>query len=131
MMSRSPDGRGEPELGPLKVAWESSVRSGGDVVVDAGIPWGFGFRCFGGGGCCPLSAVASAPSAIVGASGMEPVPGGSGCSSSSMSGRFFRSYSGSTYGGNLPTSLIAPINHLLRFGIVERKESWYFIEHWG
>ncbi len=35
-MSWSPDGRGEPELGPLEVAWESFVRLGRDpnVVVD-------------------------------------------------------------------------------------------------
>ena len=131
MMSWSPDGRGEPELGPLEGAWESSVRLGRDVVVDAAGPCGFGFRCFGGGGCCPLSAVAPAPSAIVGASGMEPVPGGSGYSSSSMSGRFSGSYSGSTDGGNQPTNLIAPISHLMRYGIVEREKSWCFIEHWG
>jgi len=132
MISWNPaDKIGELELGPMEVAWESSVRSGRDVVVDVAGPWGFGFRCFGGGGSCPVYAVAPASSDVVGASGMEPVPGESGYSSSSMSGRFSGSYSGSTNGGNLPTSLIAPITHLVRYGIVERKESWCFIEHWG
>jgi hypothetical protein len=93
------------------------------VVVDAAGPEGFGFPCFGGGGCCSRSAVAPAPFIVVGASGMEPAQGGSGDSSSSMSGRFSGSYSGIADGGNLPTSLIAPIGHLMRFGIAERKES--------
>ena len=55
IMSWSPDGRGEPELGPLEVAWEFSVRSVRDpnVVVDASGPWGSGFRCFDGGGSRP------------------------------------------------------------------------------
>ena len=66
------------------------------MVVDAAGPEGFGFRCFGGGGYCSLSAVAPAPSDVVGSSGMEPVLGGSGDSSSSMSERFCGSYSGST-----------------------------------
>jgi len=76
MMSWSPNGRGEPELGPLEAAWKSSVRSGRDpnVVVDVAGPWGLGLRCFVGGGCCPLSAVAPAPSVVVGASEIEPVP---------------------------------------------------------
>ncbi len=125
MMSWSPDGRAEPELCSLEAAWKSSVRSGRDpnVVVDVVGPEGLGFKCFGEGGCCSLSAVAPAPSAVVGASGMEPAPGGSGDSSSSMSGRFSGSYSGSVYGGNLPTSLIAPISHLVRSRIVERNKS--------
>ena len=127
IMSWSPDGRGEPELGPLEMAWEFSVRSGRDpnVVVDAAGP------CFDGGGSRPLSAVAPAPSAVVGASEIEPCPGGRGNSSSSMSGRFSWSDSRSGTGGNLPTSLIATINHLVRSEIVEQKESWCFIEHWG
>ena len=33
MMSWSSDGRDEPELGPLEVAWEPSVRSGQDPNV--------------------------------------------------------------------------------------------------
>ncbi len=137
MMSWSPDGRGEQDPGPLKVAWESSVRSGRDpnVVIDAAGPEGFGFRCFGcgggEGGRCSLSAVAPAPAAVVGAREMEPAPGGSDDFSSSMSGRSFGSYSGSVDGGNLPTSLIAPISHLVLSRIVERKENWCFIEHWG
>jgi hypothetical protein len=79
------------------------------MVVDTAGPWGFGFRCFGGGGCCSLSAVALAPSDVVGASRMEPAPRESGDSSSSMSGKFSGSYSGNADGGDLPTSLIAPI----------------------
>ena len=82
------------------------------MVVDAAGLEGFGFRCFGGEGRCSLSAVAPAPSAVVGASGMEPDPGGSVDSSSSMSGRFPGSYSGGDDGDYLPTSLIDPINHL-------------------
>ena len=117
---------GEPELGPLEGAWESSVRSGRvpDEVVDVGGPSGFGLRCFDGGGSRPLSAVAPAPSVVVGASGIEPCMGRGGNFSSSMSGRLFGSDSGSGTGGNLPTCLIAPISHLVRYGIVERKESW-------
>ena len=109
------------------------MRSGRDpiVVVDAARPWGFGFRYFNGGGSRPLSAVAPAPSVAVGASGIEPCPGGRGNSSSSMSGRFYGTDSESCTGGNLPTSLIATINHLVRSEIVEQKESWCFIEHWG
>ena len=131
MMSWSPNERGDPELGHREVAWESSARSGRDpnVVEDAAGPWGFGLRCFGGGDCYLLSAVATAPSVVMDASGIEPVPGGSGCSSSSMPGRFSGSYSGSGTGGNLPTSLIAPVGHFVRYGTVERKESWCFIEH--
>ncbi len=105
MMSLSPDGRGEPEPGPLEMAWESSVRSGRDptVVVDAAGPEGFGLRCFNGGGCCSLSAVVPAPANMVGASGMEPAPGGGGNSSSTTSGMYSRSCSGSDDGGNLST----------------------------
>jgi hypothetical protein len=133
MMSWSPDGKGEPEPCPLEVAWESSVRSGRDpnAVVDAAGPEGFGFRCFSGRGLYSLSTVAPAPVAVVGASGMEPATGGNGDSSSSMSGRVSRPCFASANRGNLPTSLIAPISHLVRSRIVERKESWCFIEHWG
>jgi hypothetical protein len=129
----SSDGRGEPELGPLEVAWESSVRSGRDpnVVIDVARPWGFGLRCFGGGGSLPLSTVAPAPSTVVDASGTEPALRGRGSSSFFMSGRFSGSNYGGGTGGNLPTSLIAPISHLVRFGRVERKEIWCFTEHRG
>jgi hypothetical protein len=125
MMSWSPDGRGKTEPGPREVAWESSVRSGRDsnVVVDVVEPWGLGFWCFAGGGWVSLSVFAPAPSVVVGASGVEPISGGSGGSSTSMSGRFSGSYSGSRTGGSLPTSLIVPISHLGRSGIIERKES--------
>ena len=107
------------------MALESSVRSGKDppVVVDTAGPWGFGIRCFGGGDCCSLLVVAPVTSTVVGASGIEPAPRGSGDSSSLMSGRFSGSCSGSVDGGNLPTNLIAPISHLVRSGIFERNES--------
>jgi hypothetical protein len=100
-------------------------------VVDAAGSWGFGLLCFGEGGCCPLSAVVTAPFDVVGVSGIEYVPGGRGYSSSSMSVRVFRSYSGSGTGGNLSTSLIVPITHLVRSRIVEWNESWCFMEHRG
>ena len=55
----------------------------------------------------------------------------SGDSSYSMSRRSSGSCSGSETGGNLPTNLIAPINHLVRYGMDERKESWCFMKHRG
>jgi hypothetical protein len=98
-------------------------------VVDKAGPVGFGLRYFNGGGYYSLFVVAPVPSGVLGAVGMEPALDGSGDSSASMSGRFYGSYSGSAIGGNLPTILMAPISHLVRFGIDERKESWCFIEH--